>query len=276
MRWLQVIFTHAVFISLCAAGLAWQTNILLQAPVEPFLIALVFLSTFCSYNVYRLISIFPFSKPHDYRSFCINQAPVFIFLSIAAVWIIYIITLFPAAMIHVFSGTLLAIIYSLPLWPGPLKKIAVRAGFVKTILLAFTWTYISISIPLLQSPFTFSMDQWFLFATRFFFMLILCIMFDARDIEVDKMKSFSSLATGMRGNMLHMVSMFVFVLFLSAAYLFCRDIFGAGQFFAFLATGIATCMLYLLSLKKRGYFFYYFLVDGLMLFSTLASYVATI
>ena len=44
-----------------------------------------------------------------------------------------------------------------------------------------------------------------------------------------------------------------------------------GQILAFALTGICVWFVYRLSLQRRGYLFYYFLVDGLMLISAFLS-----
>jgi hypothetical protein len=46
--------------------------------------------------------------------------------------------------------------------------------------------------------------------------------------------------------------------------------------FLLLSIGALTYIIYLLALKTRGYYFYYFLVDGLMILSALSLYMATI
>jgi hypothetical protein len=48
------------------------------------------------------------------------------------------------------------------------------------------------------------------------------------------------------------------------------------QVVAFFITGLIVLFVYRMSLKQQGYIFYYFIVDGLMLFSAVATYVASI
>ena len=48
------------------------------------------------------------------------------------------------------------------------------------------------------------------------------------------------------------------------------------QVLAFLITGLVTLQVYRMSLRKQEYLFYYFGVDGLMLFSALSSFLASI
>ncbi len=107
-------------------------------------------------------------------------------------------------------------------------------------------------------------------------MLMLCIIFDSRDIHVDKMHALRSLATDVSSRTLQIMMAIIFSLYLLTGF-FLRCYFdNREQEIAFLITGLATLTVYRLSLKKQGYFFYYFIVDGLMLFSALATFVASI
>ena len=48
------------------------------------------------------------------------------------------------------------------------------------------------------------------------------------------------------------------------------------QLVALQISTLALSVVYFYATKKQGYFFYYFIVDGLMLFSALATYIAGI
>ncbi len=171
---------------------------------------------------------------------------------------------------------MLTLAYSVPLWPVKSLAFTRKAGFLKTILLAFTWTYVTIIIPVANASLSWNKPLMLLFTARFMFMLMLCIIFDSRDVKVDKIRGLSSLATVVSRKTLGILIMIVLSLYLSAGFLL-RFYFESGaQVFSFLLTGMAVLLVYRLSLKKSGYFFYYFLVDGLMLFSAIATILASI
>lgn len=277
MRWLQFILSHSIFISICAVALCFQTYQLLHIAFNFYVFGLVFFATLSSYNFYWLISNYDFSlNAVDLRKYFIERfSNIAIFLIAAsgmAFCLYYLPAVFPAVLVAVF----LTILYSIPLWP--LKKLAFtrKAGFLKTGLLAFTWAFVTVIIPLQQNGMVNANAVGILFLARFLFMLLLCVIFDSRDIHVDKIRSLSSLATDVSHKLLRLIMSVVFICYVAAVFILRYYFDDNAQFIAFLITGLATLLVYRLSLKKQGYFFYYFLVDGLMLFSAAASYVASI
>jgi hypothetical protein len=276
MRWLQFILSHSIFISLCAAALCYQTFLLLQVPFNYYVYGLVFFATLSSYNFYWLISKYYFSRGVGPAGFMKkNFSNVFLFF-IAAVGLFTCMIRLPGILPYVCVAVILTLLYSVPLWPVKALNFTRKAGFLKTVLLAFTWTYVTVAIPVQQSLFVNSLSTGLLFTARFLFMLMLCIIFDSRDIHVDKMHSLRSLATDVSHRTLQIMMIVIFSLYLLTGF-FLRWYFDNNeQVIAFLITGLVTLTVYRLSLKKQGYFFYYFIVDGLMLFSALATFVASI
>jgi 4-hydroxybenzoate polyprenyltransferase len=276
MKWLQFILSHSIFISFCAVALCYQTFHLLHIPVNYFVYGLVFFATLSSYNAYWLISKYHFSRDNSLAVFFVRNFSNVFFFIIAAVGLLYCLYFLPEAIPTVLIAVLLTFVYSIPLWP--VKKLAFtrKAGFLKTVLLAFTWTYVTVIIPAQQAVFISNLSEGLLFAARFLFMLMLCVIFDSRDINVDKIHSLRSLATDVSRKSLLWIMALVFILYLAAGFLLRYYFNDNAQITAFLITGLLTLFVYRLSLKKQGYFFYYFLVDGLMLFSALATFVASI
>jgi hypothetical protein len=276
MRWFHFILSHSIFISFCAAALCFQSYLLLDIPVDNRVILLIFCSTLCSYNFYWLISKFYFATDkHPARFLKRNFSNVLLFLlaGIAAIVLLYAIS---DVTEHILISILLTLLYSIPLWPvkafAPLRT----AGFIKTLLLAFTWTYVTVMFPVRISFFNITTDIAILFTARFSFMLMLCIIFDSRDIAVDKMHALRSLATDVSRNNLRTIMWLVFLVYIGSGLLLRFSFSTPPQIIAFFITGIITLFVYQQSLKKQGYIFYYFLVDGLMLFSAVATYVASI
>ena len=111
---------------------------------------------------------------------------------------------------------------------------------------------------------------------RFFFVALLCIIFDRRDMKLDKMLALHSLATDTSRRTLQIIMMLVFVFYIAAGLLVRYHFNDNAQLIAFLITGLMVGLVYRASFKKQDYFFYYFLVDGLMLFSAAATFVASV
>ncbi len=275
MRWLHFFLSHSVFISCCALALCYQTYTLLHVPGDRNVYGLVFFSTLCSYNFYWLISKYSFRRNASIAVLLKNNLSYVSIFFIAGAGTLSFLSRLPGIMPWVAIAVALTIIYSLPLWPFPFANQLRKAGFLKTTLLAFTWAYVTTILPGVKTP----VEGWnlllTLFTARFFFMALLCIIFDTRDIKIDKMNALRSLATDVSRQLLGKIMVLAFICYIAAG-LAVRIHFGDNsQLAAFLVTGILVWWVYTASKKPQGYLFYYFVVDGLMLFSAAATFIAS-
>jgi hypothetical protein len=272
MKWLHFILSHSIFIAVCAVALCFQTALLLHINLSFYLYAFIFFSTICSYNFYWLLSANAFAKKTIWLVLKQYYTNVIV-LVLAGVGLLFsllkIRELFPVICI----GLLLTLLYTVPLLPFKIFYTARKAGLVKTILLAFTWAFVTVYIPYKQMPTADLSTLVVLFNSRLLFMLMLCIIFDARDTNVDKIRGLQSLTTLLKPVTVQNIMLAIFIAYIINGILYYDELM---QIIALLVTGAFTAIVYLLSLKKQGYFFYYFLVDGLMLFSAIAAYVASI
>ncbi len=275
MKWLQFILSHSIFISLCAAALCYQTFELLHIPANYFIYVLVFFSTLSSYNIYWMISKYHFNND-DLKDLFRNHISNLLFFLLSIPGILICLYYVPDIIPEVLIATGLTTVYSIPLWPVKRLAFTRKAGFLKTLILAFTWTYVTVMIPAGQAGFIHKESLILLFITRFLFMAMLCIIFDSRDIKIDKINSLRSLATDVSRKALQMIMGLFFILYMTTGFILRFYFDNNAQIVAFIITGLLTYIVYRFSLRKQGYFFYYFLVDGLMLFTSLATYVASI
>lgn len=274
MKWLQFILSHSIFISICAAALCFQTHILLNVNPQPLVYLLVFSSTLAGYNFYWIISKYYFSRDlnHLFRKSFSN---ILILFFAAAAVLFCLLKLQYLIKVFCFSAVL-TIIYSFPLWPvKPRFKFLKDFGFLKTILLSFTWTFATVVIPTTGFNHNFQAIL-ILCIARFSFMLMLCAIFDSRDSRIDKLNNLRSLATDISERKLKILMILTFLVFIFSGILLRIYYSTTPQLFAFLLTGIVTLIVYQLSHKKRSYLFYYFLVDGLMLLTSILTYSASI
>ena len=275
MKWLHFILSHSIFIAFCAVALCFQTSLLLNISLSYHLYLFVFCSTVCSYNFYWLLSGYSFAGMSLYPFLKKNYSNWVVF-TIAGVGLLFSLS----GIIHLWqvigAGFFLTLLYAVPLLPFKISVIARRAGLLKTLLLAFTWAFITVYLPYQFSPTGNLFTLVLLFNNRFLFMLMLCIIFDARDTKVDKIRGLQSLTTIMSARTVQYIMLAIFAAFIINGIVLRIYYHEFMQVIALLVTGVITAVVYFFSLKKQGYFFYYFLVDGLMLFSALASYVASI
>lgn len=275
MKWLHFILSHSIFIAVCAVGLSFQTALLLHINLTVHLYSFIFFSTLSSYNFYWLLSAYAFSGQSVRTVVKRYFSNVIIFaIAIAGLMISlpYITSLLPVIGV----GLILTLLYTIPLLPFKIFHITRRAGLLKTFLLALTWTFVTVYIPYKQVPTGNLTTLAMLFANRFLFMLMLCIIFDARDTNVDKIRGLQSLTTIIKARTVQSIMFVIFAAYIINGIALRIYYDEPTQVIPLLITGVVTAMVYFFSLKKQGYFFYYFGVDGLMLFSALTTYVASI
>jgi 4-hydroxybenzoate polyprenyltransferase len=278
MRFLHFILSHSIYIACCAVGLCFQTNVLLHNRHNENLYGFIFFSTLCSYNFYWLLSKFYFSDRKFNMLFISKQSTFFFIFLIAAFCTCYFVLQLALLIPYIIVGVFLTLLYSLPLWPFLFSKKLQHAGFIKTILLSLTWAYVTTFLPLIDFCSNNSLPTLFvilLFATRFFFMLLLCIIFDTRDISMDKINGLHSLATDVSKKKLRIILAAVYFLHILFGLIFCFYYANIAQGIAFIFLCIILWLVYAQSLKTKNYVFYYFVVDGLMLLSAMVTFIAS-
>ena len=276
MKWLHFILSHSIFIAICAVALAFQTALLLKLNINLFVYGFIFFATLCSYNFYWIISKATFTHYDTLGTVLEKEKTGLIILFLSAIGVFICLFQYPLPVEFILTSVLLTCLYALPLLPfRPLHFIR-KAGVLKTFLLAFTWTYVTVFIPLQKTYFLLSSAELFVFTRRFLFMLMLCIIFDNRDKAVDKIRGLHSLATVLKPAHLRVLIYLIFVVLFTTNFLFSYYGITFSQSVALHISTLALLAVYFYSLKKRSYLFYYFFVDGMMLFSALATYIAGI
>jgi 4-hydroxybenzoate polyprenyltransferase len=164
----------------------------------------------------------------------------------------------------------------LPLIPIPALNFAKKAGVLKTVILAFTWMYVTAFLPVQKYILHLNALHYLLIANRFLFLLMLCIIFDSRDIDIDKMRGLHSLATDVKKGNLRLVFYCTTITLVLINILLIRNGISVFQSAGLQIAVLATLIAYKCSFQQQGYIFYYFIVDGLMIFSALATFIASI
>jgi len=272
MRVLKFVFSHSFFAAACAAGLSWQTGILLNQTVTYSLLLYVFFSTLAGYNFYWIIAK-KTSVTTISASFIKQISSYLILLITSSLLMLYLFAQFPQLWIPSLVSASCTVVYSWPLWKNSPKRMFLSMGVLKTFLLAITWTYVTIWFPLAGKMLEWTPDFLLHLSFRFLFMLILCILFDKRDLEADQKRSYSSVATVFTDKQLKLLCNACFLLMLLVSLLSWKTNSSQTVLLSNLASVAAAYLLYRLSFKPRGYYFYYFLVDGLMLFSAMVTFI---
>ena len=277
MKWLQFILSHSIFIAFCAAALAFQTVQLLQVHADIFLYGFIFFSTLCSYNFYWLVSLY-FFRGHasGIHVFLRKELGKIILFSLSGTGLVICFFYSSLTINNIIPALLLTVIYAIPLLPFKFTQFVRKAGVLKTVLLAFTWSYVTAYLPLQKSFLLLNNADLFIISRRFLFMLMLCIIFDSRDMSVDKIRGLRSLATDLGPKTLRFFIGVIFLVLFATNFLSLNYGISINQSIALQVSTLALLIAWYFSTKKQGYFFYYFFIDGLMLFSALTTYIASI
>ena len=235
----------------------------------------VFFATICSYNFHYLLgSIFVEQKFS--LSLLYHQYQRVLFMAVGGIGAWLFFSAVHVKPVNAFIAFVLTFLYSVPLIPLKQLDFTRRAGFVKTLLLSFTWMFVTAYMPLSRFNIQFTAAAWLMMASSFLFMLMLCILFDNRDRLIDSKYGLHSLSTDLPPKVLKLLIYVLFALLFLANFLFYQHGITLLQTAALQLTGLTTMVFYIFSNKKQGYYFYYFGVDGLMILSAFLTTVVSI
>jgi hypothetical protein len=267
--------SHAIWVAICSASLVFQTLQLIHLAVNIYLIPFVFFATLCSYNFHYLLGYFSSSRKISFHSLS-NRYTALLILTAGGIGVLLFFSAAHIPLQNVVIAFLLTFLYSLPLVPFKQLAFARKAGFVKTLLLAFTWMFVTAYLPLSQNNIAFTSAGLLIMAKRFLFMLMLCIIFDNRDVAVDKIHGLSSLATDLSPKAMQWLIAVIFLMLFTINFLLGNHGITIRQVLALQIAAVINVIIYFLSTKKQGYIFYYFAVDGMMVLMTLLTTIASI
>jgi 4-hydroxybenzoate polyprenyltransferase len=256
--------------------LAYQTFLLTGQSLRPEIFGLVFFSTLAAYNLYWMVCKFSNEKKDKSPLRFAGYSGYFILFLAGAIAVLDYLWQMPYYFPVIIIASALTFLYILPMITSLRFRQDRKTGFIKTLLLALTWSVYTVFIPALGIL----QDQWqkvmLVFLFRFFFLLMLCVIFDSRDVSIDKLGNLPSIGTDFSRRTLTYVMMVLLVVYAILVFQLNQLLHNQWLLFELLVTGALCLLLYLLSLRKRGYYFYYFWVDGMMLLSSLAVYLSVI
>jgi len=247
----------------------WKTGAAPQYPLAAFVAA----ATLCSYNFHYLLA--SMQRQSGDRLQVLKGRPAALVLMIAGGAVAVFLSPHTGVPFHLLLiALLLTLLYSVPLLPVRRLAFTRKLGVLKTLLLAFTWTYVTGYLPLYAAGMeSTGVAVWFLLF-RFSFMLILCLLFDNRDIAVDQLHGFSSLATHLSPLSVRRLMAALLLLMLVSGWQMLAQGAPRSVIIPVAAGIILNGLIYFFSLKKQGYFFYYFVVDGSMVITAFITWLS--
>jgi hypothetical protein len=270
------ILSHFIFIALCAVALSLQTYLLLHHAPDNLLLLFIFFASLAGYNSYCLLGKFSFHPDMPLMVFLPKESSHSLLIAIGCIGMLFCLLHLHLFMYNILITFFLLALYSIPVLPFKQFSFTKKAGFAKTILLCITWTHVTTMIPMQKSILSLQSAEVLIYIEHFLFLLMLCIIFDKRDVMMDAGRGLHSLATDLSSKALHYIVLIIFILLIVVIIEMQKYEATFLQSAGLFITAIITLVVYHISNKKRGYFFYSFLVDGLMLFSGLLTYLLSI
>ncbi len=267
----------SVFIAACAVALSIETNLLLHLPYNrlPFYF-FVFGATIVQYNLHYLLKTSAV-KNSKRLSWSIKNKDVHKILFCIGC-ILIIISLFSFHLHHFVILLIFGIIsflYSFPVIPFGKRKRIKDYGLLKIITLALLWTLVTVWFPV--SEMSINKTLYFLiFAKRFVFIFVLCLLFDIRDINIDRKENIRTIPVAVGKKRAYLIVSLLLLLFLILSLVQYFYLPEAGIFIAMLLSAVATFFIVELSKKFNSDFFYLAGIDGMMLLQAILVYLLSL
>ena len=270
----EFILFSSVFIADCAVALCIETNLLLHLPFNIIsFYCFVFGATLAQYNLHYLVKKSAVTNSQRLAWSLKNKVLHKILLSVG---IILILFSFLSFRLHHFIilGVIgiIAFLYSFPVIPLGKKKRIKDYGFIKIITLALIWTLVTVWFPVVNFSFEKNIFA-FVFLQRFVFMFVLCLLFDVRDIEIDRKENIKTVAVIVgqkKSYYLAYMSLGVLVILSILQFYYSND---KGVLVAMLLSSVITFFTIKATKKTNSDFIYLAGIDGMMLLQALLVYL---
>lgn len=257
------------------------TYLLLEAPINPIVIALLGCSTFVLYNFSLILS-----KPANFKASPYRRVHWFFshykFILFTSICVSFAIP-FLLAKLSINSLSLLTIIGALALsYNSPVLKFGNhRFGLrslpgAKLFIISIVWAFSCVWAPIVelnsQSFGVSKLDTFLLVSKRFLFIMAITLPFDIRDLYQDRMfhlKTIPVLIGKENALRLCQVLLAIYILFI---YFFSDSI--NSSIIALTLTTILTSVLVYFKKNEKNEYYYFLLLDGTLLLQFLAVWIA--
>ena len=264
----------SIFISSCAVAFCVETNVLLHLPLNRIsFYCFVFGTTLAQYNLHYLIKTTAVQNSQRLEWSFLNKTLHKILLGAGICLVLFS---FLSFRLHHFIvlGVLgiVAFLYSFPLIPAGRKKRIKDFGLLKITTLALMWTIVTVWFPVVNFSFDRTLFGLVFFA-RFVFMFILCLLFDIRDIEVDRKENINTVAVRLGKTNSYLLANYSLLLFVGLSFACCYFAHDYGGLTASLISAGITFLAISFTKNSHSDFVYLAGIDGMMLVQALLVYL---
>lgn len=236
----------------------------------------VFFATLCSYNFHwYLTPLTPSASPriawnHRYRALLLGIYIVTLLLSLYFAWQLRYHWL-PLSI-----GVLATFLYSAPKIPYKYFSLLSKIAIGKTLFLTFVWMYVTTALPVLVADAAWTTQHTLFCISRFCLIYAICILFDYRDRDADRAQGVKSMITWMSENKILLIFLISLALFVISTVALYGASFSIFTIILLLVPGGIVWGLYNYARKHFNDYLYYFVLDGLMMFSSLLTLLFSI
>ncbi|MBL7737701.1 MAG: UbiA family prenyltransferase [Chitinophagaceae bacterium] len=269
MNILRFIVYSNLFIAGCAVLMVYQTCLLWHIPPDSYLLLFIFSATVCSYSFHWYLSRpSVLSSPriewqHRYHSLHLVLFLAGLAGSLFFSW--YLLPYWPWLVLV----AVITFLYSAPKIPHPWCRAMRKVAIGKTIFLAMVWTFVTTVLPVIVSETVWHTDTILFVISRFFFIYAICILFDYRDREDDKLNGIRSLITWLDEKGIRYLFFFSIAVSVALSIVLLFYQHSRMEIVILLTPVIITASLFEHARRNFSDMLYYFVLDGLMALSAL-------
>ena len=167
------------------------------------------------------------------------------------------------------ASAVITFFYSAPKIPHPLFRSLRKIAVGKTLFLAIVWMFVTTILPMEIAELPWQHEYYFFIAHRFFLIYAICILFDYRDREDDKVAGIRSLISYLsEENISRVFYLMILLCFVASISLYYYGITILQILILLLPVGIVS---FIFTHHKTRFtdLLYYFVLDGMMAFSSI-------
>ena len=255
-----------VFIAIAAVAHVLVTYALFPIPINfenNSYLLFIFLSTYLQYNVQRGYMINPVNAGTERSQWLIkNRKKLLVSLGISLIIVLFLCNNLSYTSIGIMVGAeLVSTFYYLP--PFNLRK----QGYIKPFLISVIWVISCSVVPLIEHDLIKANTYWF-FISQFCFVSALCFLFDIKDMETDYMNGINTYANKFGVKVTKILCLFLIAICGLTFYLYTSD---AKALISEIVTLSIASLVILFTNEKRSDFYYYLLVDGLLIVQSMVA-----
>ncbi len=253
-----------VFIATCALALVYLTYRLFPIPVSfnnNSYLLFIFLSTYLQYNVQRGYMVNQNNWQSDRSQWLVkHKKPVMLSVILSLLIVLFLCNGLSWQSISIMVGAeVLSTLYYLP--PFNIRKY----GYIKPFLISLIWVVSCVAVPLIEHGLV-TQTALFYMLLQFCFIAALCMLFDIKDNADDFLNGVNTYANNFGITYSKIIITFLLTLQFLFAYLLLPTI---NCILPTMLTVIATFLITLYTNEKRPSFFYYLIIDGLIVLQLL-------